>query len=266
MTTVQVGSQIITSEQIFPLLVGYQLHSSFLREAILDQAIADITCTSEETAIASQQFFQHHQIDSEQALTAWTQYYNINIEKIQALATRPLRIAKFKQATWGGQLESHFLNYKSKLDKVVYSLIRTKDPLVAQELYFRIQAKEQTFPEVAREYSQGPEAQTGGIQGPVELSVPHPALAKMLSVSKPGQLLPPTRIGEWMVIVRLEKFIPAVLDEQIRQQILNNLFETWIAQQVNQELKKWQQGIKRDGEAGVAGEAGEAGGEMMISS
>lgn len=258
----QVGSQTITSSEIIPLLVGYQLLPQLLREAIVDQAIANITCTSEETAIAIKQFFQQHQINSEQALQAWTEYYNIDINKIQELATRQLRIAKFKQATWTGQLESHFLNYKSKLDKVIYSLIRTKDSLVAQELYFRLQAGEQTFPELAREYSQGPESQTGGIQGPVELSVPHPALAKMLSVAQVGQLLPPTRIGEWMVIVRLEKFIPAVLDESIRQQLLNNLFETWINEQVNQEMKKWEQGIKR---AGGAGEASGAGGENSIS-
>lgn len=238
----QVGSQTITSQEIIPLLVGYQLLPQLLRELIVDQAIGDLSCTSDEIAIACQKFFQHHQIASEEALQAWTAYYNINPEKIQDLATRPLRIAKYKQATWGAQLESYFLNYKSKLDKVIYSLIRTKDAGIAQELYFRIQAQEQSFTEVAREYSLGPESQTGGLQGPVELSVPHPTLAKMLSVSQPGQLLPPTRVGEWMVIVRLEKFIPAVLDEPIRQQLLNNLFENWISQQVNQEMKKWEMG------------------------
>ncbi len=236
----QVGSQTITYEEIIPLLVGYQMLPQLLRELIIDQAIADISCTEEEIAIAYQKFFGQHNITSQEALEAWLARYGITEEKLQALATRQLRIAKYKIATWSAQLESYFLNYKSKLDKVIYSLIRTKDAGIAQELYFRIQAKEQSFAEVAREYSLGPESQTGGLQGPVELSVPHPALAKMLSVSQPGQLLPPTRLGEWIVIVRLEKFIPAVLDEPIRQQLLNNLFENWISQQINQEMKKWE--------------------------
>lgn len=259
----QVGSQTITSEEIIPLIVGYQLLPQLLRELIIDQAIANITCTAEEIAIAYPKFFEQHQIVSEEALAAWQQRYNITGEKLQALATRQLRIAKFKQATWGGQLESHFLNHKSRLDKVVYSLIRTKDAGVAQELYFRIQAGEQSFAEIAREYSQGPESQTGGLQGPVELSVPHPALAKMLSVSQAGQLLPPTRLNEWIVIVRLEKFIPAVLDESTKQQLLNNLFQTWISEQVNQEMKREMGGQKK---AGGAGEAGEAGGEKPRTS
>lgn len=229
----QVGTQTITAEEIIPLLAGYQLLPKLLRELIIDQAIAPIECTPEEIASACQQFSEQHQL-TDPARQAWLASYGITSEKLEALATRQLRIDKFKVATWGSKLESHFLNCKSKLDKVIYSLIRTKDPGVAQELYFRIQAGEQPFAECAREYSQGPETQTGGIQGPVELSMPHPTLVKMLSVSQPGQLWHPTRIGEWLVIVRLEKLIPAQLDERMRSQLLNNLFEAWLSEQINQ--------------------------------
>ncbi len=250
MTAIQVGNQTITAEEIIPLLVGYQLLPQLLRELIVDQAIAPFACTSEEIASACQQFFQQHQLTSESAIRAWLERYNISVDRFQAIATRPLRIAKFKRATWESQLESYFLSCKSKLDKVIYSLIRTKDLGVAQELYFRIQAGEQSFTECAREYSQGPESQTGGLQGPIELSMPHPTLAKMLSVSQPGQLWSPTRVGEWIVIVRLEKFIPAVLDEPMRQQLLNKLFETWISEKVNQEMNRWEVKGKSDEDKG----------------
>ena len=235
----QVGNQTITAEEIIPLLAGYQLMPQLVRELIIDRAIASIECTDEEIASACDRFFGQQQLTSGEARQAWLGYYGMTQEKLEALATRPLRIAKFKQATWGPKLESYFLSYKQKLDKVVYSLIRTKDPGIAQELYFRIQAGEQSFAECAREYSQGPEAQTGGIIGPVELSMPHPDLAKMLSVSQLGQLWPPTRLGEWLVIVRLEKLLPAQLDEKMQEQLLNSLFEAWLSEQVNQEMGRW---------------------------
>lgn len=231
----QVANQIIKPEEIIPLLVGYQLLPKVVRELIIDSAIANIKCTPEETASACRQFQEQHQLDKP-SRQAWLTRYGITPERLEALATRELKIEKFKQATWGSKLESYFLSYKSKLDKVVYSLLRTNDVGVAQELYFRIHAGEQTFAELAREYSQGPEAQTGGIIGPVELSMPHPDLAKMLSISQPGQLWPPTRLGEWLVIVRLEKFIPAQLDESMRAGLLNNLFEAWLTEQTNQEM------------------------------
>ncbi len=230
----QVGIQTITESEIIPLLVGYQLLPQLLREVLIDQAIAPIKCTPEEIANACLQYSQQHQLTSEAALQAWLTRNGMTLEKLENTATRPLRIEKFKQATWGSKLPAYFLNYKSKLDKVIYSLVRTKDPGIAQELYFRLQAGEQSFAEVAREYSQGPEAQTGGLQGPVELSMPHPNLASILSASQPGQIWPPTRVGEWLVIVRLEKLIRAQLDERMEAQLLNRLFEAWLSEQINQ--------------------------------
>ncbi len=134
-------------------------------------------------------------------------------------------------------MESYFLTHKSKLDKVVYSLLRTPQQEIATELYFRIESGEQSFAELAREYSQGSEAQTGGLLGPIELTQPHPTLAKMLSISQPGQLWSPIQLGEWFVILRLEKFIPAVLDDTMCQQLLNGLFESWIQQEIGEMVK-----------------------------
>ncbi|HEY9663208.1 MAG TPA: peptidylprolyl isomerase, partial [Allocoleopsis sp.] len=123
---------------------------------------------------------------------------------------------------------------KDKLDKVIYSLIRTRDVGIAQELYFRVLEEEQSFAELARTYSQGPEAQTDGLIGPVELSVPHPTLAQLLSLSQPGQICPPTRVGDWLVLVRLEKFIPAQMDEAMRRRLLDECFNNWLQDQLNQ--------------------------------
>ena len=59
-------------------------------------------------------------------------------EQLEEMAIRPVLLEKFKQQTWRNQVERYFLTRKSSLDQVVYSLIRTKNPGLAQELYFRI--------------------------------------------------------------------------------------------------------------------------------
>lgn len=235
MTTVlQVCDQVITTEEIVPLLTGYQLLPQLLREILIDQAIASIDCTPEETASACQQFCEQQQLTLKTERQAWLARYGMNPKQLEALATRTLRIEKFKQATWGHKLESYFLRRKGQMDKVIYSLIRTQDLGIAKELYFRIQEGEQSFAELARAYSQGPEAQTCGLLGPIELSMLHPSLAKMLSTSQPGQLWFPTRLGKWLVIVRLEKLFFTQLDEPMRQKLLNELFEAWLREQINQ--------------------------------
>lgn len=232
----QVGDRIITSTEIIPLLAGYQLLPSLLREVIIDQAIASYHCTPEENTTALEQFATKNQLTDAEKKLNWLKYHHLTEAQLEALATRGLLVEKFKQATWGNKLESYFLSRKGQLDRVIYSLIRTQDPGIAQEVYFRIQENEQSFADLARQYSQGSEAQTGGMIGPIEISTPHPTLSQLLRLSQPGQLLPPTRLEDWLVIVRLEKFMPAQLDETMRQRLLNECFTNWLSEQLKQQL------------------------------
>lgn len=231
----QVGDRCLTGEEVVSLLAGHQLLPQFLRELVIDQAIASFPCTFDETLQACKAFYEKHQITSEAACSVWVQQQGITLEQMEDRATRPLRLEKFKQATWGTKLEAYFLERKASLDRVIYSLIRVQHPEIAQELYFRLQAGEQTFADLAQQYSEGAEAQTGGLIGPVEMAVPHPALAKLLAQSQPGHLSPPVRLGEWYVLVRLEKYFPAQLDPPTRQRLLNELFETWLAKTLQEQ-------------------------------
>lgn len=235
-TILQVGEHRITDEGIFPLLAKYGMLPQLAREIVIEQAIADVTCTPEEEEAARNRFLQQNQLTTEEQVQAWLSRYGMTTPQMEQLSLRELKLEKFKQATWGHKLEAYFLQCKSQLDRVVYSLIRTRDNGIAQELYFRIQEEENSFTQLAKDYSQGAEAQTGGLVGPVELNVPHPQIAKMLMSSKPGQLWPPLPIGEWTVILRLEKFLSAQLDPPTEQRLLNDLFQQWLLSQMQQQI------------------------------
>lgn len=221
-----------TTAEILQLLEKYQMLPALIKEIVLDQAIAPISCTPEEDKIACEKLAQHYQITSDDARQRWLEQNNLSAEQFNAIAIRQFKIEKFKHLTWGNDLESYFSQRKPQLDRVVYSLIRTNDIGIAQEIYFRLQAGEQTFAELAREYSQGTEAQTNGLIGPVELQTIHPALAKMLASSQPQQLLPPTQLENWIIIVRLEKLLLTQLDHSLRQRLLNERFHSWLQAQM----------------------------------
>jgi parvulin-like peptidyl-prolyl isomerase len=229
----QIGDRTIASEEILPLLAGYKMLPQFIEELLIDQAIAAVDASPEELETAKEQFYGQNQITEPEAQQEWLQRYGMTAVQLEALASREFKLEKYKQQTWGHKLESYFLTRKSKLDKVIYSLIRTQDVGIAQELYFRILEGEQGFGELARTYSKGPEAQTEGLIGPVELSVPHPTLGQLLASSQPGEINPPTRVGEWIVLVRLEKFIPAQMDDAMRRRLLNECFDTWLRSQID---------------------------------
>jgi parvulin-like peptidyl-prolyl isomerase len=233
---IQIGEQEINDEDLFPLLAQYKMLPQLAKEIIIDKAIASVECSPQEEEMMRQRFYQQNQITSEAQLKLWLKYHGMTPEQQERYLMREYKLEKYKQTTWGGKVESHFLQNKRQLDRVVYSLIRSKDAGVAQELYFRIQEGETTFTELAKQYSEGAEAETGGLIGPVELNVPHPKITQLLSASLPGQLIPPNRVGDWWIILRLEKYLSAQLDEPMQQRLLNDLFQGWLNTELQQKV------------------------------
>lgn len=229
----KINDRYLSNEELLPLMAQHLLLPQFVREVIIADATQDIECTPEEKEMAMQRFYQENKIETSQHLHSWLSKTGLQPEQVENLALRKIRVEKFKYKTWGDQLENYFLERKQSLDQVVYSLLRTKHTGVAQELFFRIQEEESSFSELAKKYSEGVESETGGLIGPVELNVPHQKIAQMLVTSEPGKLLPPTRIGEWLVIVRLEKLIRAKLDKSMEKRLLDELFQQWLNEEVN---------------------------------
>ena len=232
----EIGERVYTSEDLIPLLSEYQILPKLAQEIIIDEAIAKVECSPEEKTLAHNQFYQQHQLITEEQVQSWLQQQGMTSQQLEKMLLKKLRLDKFKESTWGNEVESYFAQRKTQLDRVVYSLIRTNKAEIAQELYFRIQEKENSFRELAMEYSQGSEAQTGGLIGPVEINAPHPKIAQLLSTMKPGQIVPPTRIGEWIVIIRLENYLSAELDASMKQRMLDSMFKEWLNGEISQKV------------------------------
>jgi parvulin-like peptidyl-prolyl isomerase len=213
-------------------LACYQLLPQWQREQVIDRAIATFYLSAADATTALAQFCQQHKLTSDTEIAAWREHYRVTAEQFTAIAQRHFKLQQFKRQTWDARVEAHFFQHKHRYDRAIYSLIRTRDPGIAQELYFRLLAQEQSFADLARDYSQGSEAQTGGKVGPVELSSLHPTLAKLLGTRPAGQVWPPLVLGEWVVLVQLEQFIAAELDAPLRQRILDELFDHWLREQL----------------------------------
>jgi parvulin-like peptidyl-prolyl isomerase len=229
---VQIGNFQLSQAKLLPLLRQYQLLPALLRELTIDRAIVDVRCDDAEKSAAMQHFYDRYQLTSIEQLQQWGELQGLELQDIEELALRQVKIEKFKQETWGGKVESYFLKRKSQLDRAVYSLIRTSNIGIAQEIYFRTTDGEQTFAEAASKYSEGIEAQTGGSIGPVELSVPHPAIAHLILTQPLGRVCPPIQIDRWYAIVRPDRIIPAQMDDPMRQRLLDELFQIWLEEQL----------------------------------
>lgn len=179
------------------------LLAAVLREQILDEALADVVVPPE--ALAA--------LPSAAEQRAW-------------------RRRRFQEQRWQAALPAYFLQRKSALDQAVYWLLRTRDRLLARELYFRIKEGEEDFASVATAHSAGPEADTCGLLGPTPLGQLAPGLAKLLLESPPGTLRPPVQIGEWIVVVRVHRILPCALDADMETRLYDELLDAWLAEQL----------------------------------
>ena len=138
----------------------------------------------------------------------------------------PYRIERYCRENYTHKAEERFLARKESLDSVVYSLLRVDNAYIARELYLRIAGKEAEFGELAAQYSQGSEAKTKGIVGPVPMKQAHPILCEKLRTSRPGELLEPFPIENWWLVVRLERFEAARLENQLHKQWHRKFFKS----------------------------------------
>lgn len=122
-------------QALIPLLATYQIIPQLVCESVIDHAIANVDCTSEEINAACQQFYQQWNLITAEQQQTWRSHCGLNQAQFEEMTTRSLRVEKFKQYTWGHKLESHFLERKQEFDRVIYSLLRTKERLSARAFF-----------------------------------------------------------------------------------------------------------------------------------
>ena len=207
-----------------------------MRARIVFAALEDVEVEPEEVQQAQSYFAQQQGIDSQEALEAFTSLNLLTIEDLNAQVLQPIRLHKLCQRNFMAKAEARFLERKRDLDRVVYSLLRTKDQGLAREFYLQIASGESNFADLAATYAEGPEKETHGIIGPVPLTQAHPSLVDRLRTAQPGVVLEPFQIQEWWLVVRLQQLIPAVFDQDTADAMSRELFDQWVDEQLEQSL------------------------------
>lgn len=150
---------------------------------------------------------------------------------------RPEALRRFAEQRFGPGLEEQFLAARGGHDQIIYSLLRTRDPALARELWIRIEESETTFAEAAQAFGEGPEAARKGLIGPMPMGqLAPPQLAELLRRLQPGRVSAPLQLGEWTVLLRLEQLTPARFDATMRSSLLQESLNTFLDERVSLRL------------------------------
>lgn len=155
-------------------------------------------------------------------------FQGMNVSQLSAITERELKLQKFKQGKWKDQVETYFKSQGTGLDSVVISILQVADAYLAQELFFRIESGEESFAEIALDYSQGKYAGNGGIVGPLLLRELAPSIAHIVTQLQPGKLSPLFEIDGYYTLFRLDELLPAQLNERMKIFIVDELFNNWV--------------------------------------
>lgn len=207
-----------------------------VRAQIIEQALDSVWLSKEDELQAMQSFCMGKGLSSPGEIKNFRHQNLLSTTHLQLLVERPLRLARLCERQYFSKAEARFLERKTSLDLVVYSLIRVSEPWLARELFLRIVAEEADFAMLAAEFSQGTESKTRGVVGPVPMLQAHPELARRLRTSPPGLLLEPFQIEEWWLVVRVENYTPAVLDDATRMAMAKEIFEEWLQAEIRDQL------------------------------
>ena len=199
-----------------------------IKSEIQNRELSNIKISKDSKIEALQKFLKQQNLPDQKSFEKWKEINNLNDSEVENLALNEIKLKKYCKDKFIKKADSRFLERKSDLDIIVYSLLRVKDSDKARELYLRIDDKEAEFSELASKYSEGIEKKTCGIVGPIPISSAHPILIKHLQNKPLGEVQPPIKIEDSYIIVRVESYEPAKLDNFMREKMSLELFNNWL--------------------------------------
>ncbi len=213
------------------ILKEHKLLEVLVRKLLISDSLFNYPFDDKIVSKLKDKIFERNGFKSDDEYNAWLAESNLREEEFFKNITFDIRLNKYVLDKFGHLTESHFLKNQDKLDKVVYSLIRTKDNYLANELYQRIKEKENDFGDLAYQYSIGPEKNSKGIVGPVSVSSGHPLIKELIRSSTIGEIQKPKPLNNLVIIFRLESLEKATLDEKTKLALAKELFMLWATEQ-----------------------------------
>ena len=217
----------LSSEQICDLVRRLELTSTLTRRLLEEEVAAVVPIDQPWLEAQQQQFCGDRALGDVLEQHGWTK------DDLTLNLWLPEALKRFAEQRFGAGAEEEFLRQGSGFDQIVYSMIRTRDRGLARELWIRAEEKESDFLELARQFGEGPEAGHMGVIGPTSIgALQPPLLAENLRRLQPGEIHPPQQLGEWWILLRLEKLQPASFDAAMKHRLIQQQMDAFLSDRV----------------------------------
>lgn len=191
-----------------------------------------ITVSDEEWQAAGDAFRLEHKLLGISETQAWLQQQRISVEDWSQGIKTALLVQKLKEQLFGLAVDGHYMTNREDYRRVALSQILVLDLTEALKIARSLRDNQASFCALALVHSKGKQSQeNGGFVGIRFISELAPEIAQAVTNAKEGEILGPIHTSLGYHVLRIEKWFPTELNQAVREQILNSLFQVWLHQQ-----------------------------------
>ena len=218
------------SRRLRPMLLD-----AFVEAYLVNRARrSGITVTELELQQAADQFRMRNGMASAEQTREWFLREAINEADFAAGIERDLLVEKLRRSVTDSNVDQAFNANLQRFARVRFRRVLLGSEGEARDAMDAISSGRSNFDEVARtrsldlatKYSGG----DGGITRRVDLNE---QLANIIFQAPIGELLGPIQAGQGHLIVKVEEFLPAELDDGIRNGLRKELFDGWLRNELS---------------------------------
>lgn len=188
-----------------------------------------VTVSEAELQAAGDAFRQEHKLLGASQTLAWLQEQRITVEDWSEGIRIALLTKKLKEHLFGDTIDAHYISNRNDYKRVALSQILVSDLTDALKVAFAIREENASLCALALKYSKGKQSKdNGGFVGVCFIAKLMPEMAKAISDAPEGEVIGPVQTKLGYHIIRVEKWFPAELNESLREEILDSLFQAWL--------------------------------------
>lgn len=174
------------------------------------------------------EFREKKSLSEEEALRVWLQQEQIDYQGFRSRLYFGLKVSKLKQLIAEPDVQREFETRSDSFERLELSYLVSPSFETAQNLGQQLHSGTTSFEALAGQVTLNGEYKVKAPAAPVRRSWLPKELQEVLQSASPLELHGPLAIGEQWMVFRLERMIPANLDERLKRQLTDELFNRWL--------------------------------------
>ena len=230
--------QPVSTEEVMAVLRKERKLPELVKSLILDRNLNQVTLAAGFEEELVRDFRLQQKLESDEAFSDFLQKNHITVALLQQTLSLRRRMVQYREERWGPRANSLYLKHKDRYDRISYRRLQTSNADLMQEVFFRLKDKEDSWETLARQFPGAP-ADADALQRAIPAAQIEAPLLEAMRKAGPGVVTRPLRLNPSTVVVaELEHIEASRFDDELRELILREEFDSWLEEECIRMLKK----------------------------